>query len=384
MQGVETILKLSVDKILIFYDLPQLFIAKDQIGTRYVCLYVESESDFAEYISIPVSKDKLNELIVGRLDLRSAFQLSEMGIWYFVTFDESEEFITRAIVFSEVDEKYLPAEDFYFPQIEPTNEVIVKEAANKGNAIVHLSFLDSHNRNSMDIELLGDFMKLFQNLVKYTYKRAVSHIVKHRPDLEHESNYTLSAFATSPGSFNVHLQSVANRDLFGNSNIEYALNRIDEMVGDISNENELIDKIKLSKGHAIGAYKKILENIIAFNINVSYKWVSGSSNEVHSKRINKLYAEKAIEIIESKEDLSSEVKEFVGVVTEVDTDNRKWRILNEDDGKSYHGKAETLSLAGITAETVRYKFTCEEIVEMIKVTGKEKISYNLLMFSILE
>ncbi len=379
MAAVETTLQLTVDKILIYYDLPQLFIAKDQVDGKYVCMNVDSENEYPKYISIRVSTNKLNELILGKMDLRTAFQSSETGVWYFVTFNENGDYITDAINFSVVDEKYLPEEGFFFPEIETNDNLIIKEATEKNNAIVHLSFSDAFNRESMDIELLGDFIKLFQNLVKYSYKKAVS-TVKNRPDLERSENYTLRAFETSPGSFNIHLESAAKTDLFGYSNVEIALKRIDEIIGDVSQKDALLDKIKTYRGHAVNAYKKILENIIDNNINVSYKWTSPFNNKVTGRKINRIYAEKAIEIMTGKDDLGSEVREFVGIVTEVDYDKGTWRIIDEEDNKPYSGKS-TPSLEGITIHTKRYKFICDEVVEMIKITQKEKTSYNLLSFT---
>ena len=41
---------------------------------------------------------------------------------------------------------------------------------------------------------------------------------------------------------------------------------------------------QLSQGHAINAYKKILENIRDKDINISFKWIAPSNNEVHIKR----------------------------------------------------------------------------------------------------
>ena len=382
MANANTILKLTVDRVLIFYDLPQLFIAKDQLGGKYVCLNVDTETDYARYFSIPVSINKLNDLILSNIDLRTAFQSSENGVWYFVTFDENEEFITEAVNFDEVPDVLLPEPDFFFPQVEEANQTIIKEATDKGNAIVHLSFVDSHNSNSMDIDLLGDLMKLFQNMVKYAHKKWTA-AIKNRPDLERADNYLLRAFAVSEGSFNIHLQSTAPTDLFGNSNIEAALIKIDEIISDV-NDGNLLDKIRQNKGHTIGAYKKILDNIIKHNLNLSYKWTSPGSTEVHVKKINKRYAESVIDILNSREDLGTEIKEFIGVVKEADVDNGKWRILNQDDNVQYSGKAEVVSLAGITLDDVVYKFVCEEVVEMIKVTEKEKSTYFLKEFSVVE
>jgi hypothetical protein len=383
MKTVDTTLRLTVDKILIYYDLPQLFIAKDQVDSKYICLNVESEGDFPVYISIRVSQNKLNELILGKMDLRTAFQNSETGIWYFVTFNESGNYITQPVNFEVVDEKYLPDADFFFPIIEQSDETIVRETTEKSNSIVHLSFVDNQNAHAMDIELLGDFMKLFQNLVKYSYKKAVASQIKSRPDLAPEKNYILKAFAVSPGSFNVHLESQANKDIFGNSNVEYALRIIDQIMGDISNKEVLLEKMKMGQGHAINAYKKILENIRDNNIDISYKWTSAATNEVTKRKLNKIYAEKVIELISSKVDLGSEVKEFIGIVTEVDYDKGTWRIIDEGDNKAYSGVSKN-SLEGITIHSKKYKFVCDEIVEMIKISQKEKVSYNLLLFSTIE
>lgn len=383
MPDVNTILSLTVDKILVYYDLPQLFIAKDQIDSRYICLLVDSETEFARYISIPVSKHKLNELILGNIDLRTAFESSETGVWYFITSDDNEEFIIQAVNFNVVDDYYLPDAGFVFPQIEANDKEIIQEATEKNNAVVHLSFTDAHNSNSLEIDLLGDMIKLFQGLVKYSYKKATA-AIKNRPDLESDKNFVLRAFATSEGSFNIHMQSLANTDLFGNSNVELALMNIDSIIGDLANEQELIENIKVIKGHAIGAYKKILESIIKNNVNLSYKWVSPANNEVHKKRISKQYAERAIEIIKTREELGKEIKEFIGVVKEVDVDNNKWRLVTADDNKVISGKSEQISLSGITVDEDVYKFKCEELIEVEKATLKEKVTYSLLEWSKVE
>lgn len=378
MPNVSTIIRLSVDRILIYYDVPQLFIAKDQMGLKYVSLYIGGDTPFAEYITVPVSESKLNQLVTGEIDLRMAFQSSENGVWYIMTSDATDQFVLNPISFDTVDEKYLPDSGFYFPAIDSDDNIIIQEATEKNNAIVHLTFMDSENSNSIDVDLFGDMMKLFQNLVKYSYKKSIADI-KDGYNLESEKNYQLKAFATSEGSFNVHMQSVANTDLFGNSNIEIALKRIDAIIGDLDNESALIEKIKIIKGHAIGAYKNILDKIIKHNFNLSYKWVSPGENKVHKKRINKAYAERVKEIIDRKEELGTELREFSGTVNEIDSVNMKWRILNNEDAKNYSGKSE-VDLAGIIIDS-SYNFKCKEILETEIATGKEKTSYILLEWS---
>ncbi|MBK9670904.1 MAG: hypothetical protein IPP56_16445 [Bacteroidetes bacterium] len=376
-------LNITVDKILIYHDQPELFIAKDQVGAKYICLHIETGKDYVEYIALPVSINKLNSLILGNLDLRDAFLTSEIGVWYQLAINANEEFIAKPFEFSSITEEYLPDAGFFFPTIESEEETIVKEAIEKENAIVHLSFVDEQNRHSMEVNILADFIKLFQGLVKNSFKKTIASILQ-RKELDRPNNYSLRAFATSPGSFNIHLESEANIDLFGNSNIEIALEKIDFITGEITSEDESLEKIRPLKGHTVSTYKKLLEKIIKHNIKFSYKWISPASNTIHKKTIDKIYAEKMYEILTSKSELSQEVRELIGYVKQADVEKGNWRILNIEDNKEYSGQAKSIRLDGITLETIMYKFKCEEIIEELKVNELEKVSFILLEFSPVE
>jgi len=111
-------LQLKAYKILVYNDTPQLFLAKDQVGTIYLCMTIESTTLYEEYFAIPISSKKLNALVNGKIDLRAAFQTSETGVWYKVKASETNDFIADAIIFDVVDEKYLPLEGFILPEFE--------------------------------------------------------------------------------------------------------------------------------------------------------------------------------------------------------------------------------------------------------------------------
>jgi len=110
-------LKIIPYEILIFNDEPQLFLAKDQVGLKYLCLAIKPENEYLpEYIAVPVSNNKLDALKAKKIDLRSAFQESEIGVWYHLFSSDNEEFIISPFQFDVVEEKYLPLEGFYFPK----------------------------------------------------------------------------------------------------------------------------------------------------------------------------------------------------------------------------------------------------------------------------
>lgn len=154
-------------QILVYNDSPQLFLAKDQIGANYLCMAIESESQFSEYFTIPISFEKLNKLIKGEIDLRTAFSESEIGIWYKIIINEENNFIANPIQFEQVDEKYLPLEGFYFPSLDITVEesfyaddfsIKVAEAIGENN------FINSMRKSAVYFTLKSRFHK-FGNAV---------------------------------------------------------------------------------------------------------------------------------------------------------------------------------------------------------------------------
>jgi hypothetical protein len=75
--------------------------------------------------------------------------------------------------------------------------------------------------------------------------------------------------------------------------------------------------------------------------------------------------------------LSEEIREFMGVVKQADV-RGNWRILSQDEDKEYSGTAMPESIAGITLDTKKYKFICEEKVTIDTVTDKEKITFHAI------
>ena len=52
--------ELRIDKILDFYDEPQLFIARDKFGAQYICLLYADDHEL-KYTAIKISNDKLSD-----------------------------------------------------------------------------------------------------------------------------------------------------------------------------------------------------------------------------------------------------------------------------------------------------------------------------------
>ncbi|MCH5307643.1 MAG: hypothetical protein J1E37_06130 [Prevotella sp.] len=70
--------KIEITKILEYYDVPQLFIAEDAFGMKYLCLlYDIAEDGELKFIGVTVSFNKLNDFIKGHIDLLDMFMYPE-------------------------------------------------------------------------------------------------------------------------------------------------------------------------------------------------------------------------------------------------------------------------------------------------------------------
>lgn len=369
--------KLSIERIIVFNDFPELFLAKDNSDLDYLCLLTNISKDIYNYSCVSISKVRLYNFLNGKIDLREIFVNPELSEWW-ETSDASEKEIEISFFTNYgLKEEFLPEANFYLTE-ELEDEPIRKEVAENNNVIVHLSLSDEHNRRSIPIDDLGDFTKLYQSLLENAFKKSIltSELDQKRSFII-PANYQLNAFASSPGSFVLHLKSYSNKDLFGNAMVEEGLRRIDDLISDVNNEENLIEALRSVKGHTISNYQKLLDKIINENITFKYKWLSPSSPIIHTRTITQDYAIKVKEVLAQKEELVEEIKELIGLVKQADVERGTWRITNEEDNKDYTGESDGHLLDGITLETIKYKFICEEIIESMKVTEKEKIKYRL-------
>lgn len=74
--------RLYVERILDFYDVPQLFIARDAFDTIFLCLLYE-DSPSCLYTAIRISGNRLQSFLSGNEDLRDLFDHPENELEYF-------------------------------------------------------------------------------------------------------------------------------------------------------------------------------------------------------------------------------------------------------------------------------------------------------------
>lgn len=367
--------KLNISQILVYYDMPELFIATDEVDTNFICLLLEVTENSPSYLSTAISVNRLSSFIKGQLELRQILIEPEINDWYSFNID-NESIIAERTDIQNFPEIYLPEPGFYLNNEILDNSSIVEEVVQKDNAVVHLAISDDKDDFSVDTDDLGDIVKLYSVMLENSFKKGlIEHKVKEKKALIVPMNYKLRAFAASRASFNIHLYSKSQKDLFGNCMVEYGLEKIEQILTEYANDEELITSLKSLKGHAVSSFKKILKKIIDEKLKIKHKWFAPNQKEVHFKVLDTVKAQKIYDILNQSEELTEEVKELIGVFVQADVERGTWRIKTADEDKEFSGEATSEELRGITLDTVTYKLVCQEIIEEFKVTEKEKVKY---------
>ena len=159
--------------------------------------------------------------------------------------------------------------------------------------------------------------------------------------------------------------------------IEMGLEKFDEITKEYENEDDFITALRTVKGHTISSLKKLVKKLIDSDIKLKHKWFAPNQDKVHYTIIDKAKAEKIYAVLNLAEELAEETKTFLGYFVQVDVEKGTWRIFNLEDEKEYSGEASGQTLQGVTVETVNYKLVCQEIIEELKVSEKEKTKYIL-------
>jgi len=370
---------LTISQILLYYDLPQIMVVENAVGSKFISLLIDSDENQTIYLSMPISPKRLASFVNGKIDLRTIYSDPEIKDYY--TFDYTgDDVVATLLPENEIPEDYLPEPDFFLSN-KSDDEKIVQEATEKNNAIVHLAVSDKDDSTSIMVDNLGDILKYYQLTIENSFKKRLSSLkgdeksVYLSPD-----NYKLRAFESSAGSFNIHLFSKAQVNVFGGSIIDIALQKFDDLLESGLTDDELLKVLRTVKGHTISSLKHLLLKIIELDVKIKHKWYAPDQNQVHVTYIDKDKAENINRILGSAEELSEEIREFTGYFEQVDTDHGTWRIYDIEDKKDYSGTCgSNVSLQGITVdENILYRLICNELIEEKKVTEKQKTKLILI------
>ncbi len=116
--------QLALNQILEYYDVPQILVATDATGTRYLCtLYSQSETEGYKYIGVQISEPRLMAFIGGQLDLRDAYLHPEVeNAVYNVAVKDEIITAIAPIPQQNINEDMLPEAGYFFDTSDLSDE----------------------------------------------------------------------------------------------------------------------------------------------------------------------------------------------------------------------------------------------------------------------
>ncbi len=377
---------LSHFRTLVYYDEPQLFIANDQLGTSYVCLWVDKADDVDKYLCVPTSKGRLNEFTFGSTDLLSIIKWSETGELFVCSAPHGDIHAMTAVPIpeNEIPPRWLPDPDFFVKPEPATHKLIIQESRDRQRAIIHCSLNPPEARDQPKIvaERLAQAVKIMQRVVTHAYRKALRDLDEATRDaISQPDVYQLEVFAFSPGSFTLHMQAAAPADMLGYSHIEKALRVIDTITEHIDSPTAAVQSIAGYGGHFATAYRDLLQFVVQNKTPLSYEWAMPVRIDTTTRTISHKQAELVYNALLERTDILVEEKHLTGVVTKADRNYGTWRLLADEDNKEYAGQSDPhqIDLNGLEIGA-RFEFECEERLVEERGTGRESTVLHLRSF----
>ncbi len=368
---------LHIKSVLVYYDGPQVFEARDLAGGSYICIAAPHGTEF-DCIAIRIEPARLHAFIAGACDLLSLITKRDSTLdWYYCNFEG--EFLNAASVGEgwQVPIELLPEEGFYHEQKSGAPEV-VEVAAERRVCIVAVSLWDgnSGNANSVKASTLGAVLLDFQRV----FSRAFSNWQRTNRNVESTVSVpALTAFASAPGSYKIYLEADSSAGLFGSSNAVNAFIILDKILEDPMDTRRTVDALVEYKGHFAGAMHSLFKTMVQNNVSLSYTYADFSDSIARGSTISLSEAKAITKALSERETIDAEPVPVVGVLEKIDAVSGAWRLHTENKSVSGKTDADGPKLTGLTIGEL-YTFLCEERIEVLG-DGSERSSLLLKSIS---
>lgn len=115
---------LTLIQTLEFYDVPQILVATDATGTRYLCtLFQKKAEDYYMYLGVQISEPRLMAFVGGQLDLRDTYLHPEVdNALYLVEVKQEVLTATHLLQPNDITEEMLPEVGYYYDHTDATTE----------------------------------------------------------------------------------------------------------------------------------------------------------------------------------------------------------------------------------------------------------------------
>lgn len=359
-------MRLRLTEILDYYDVPQLFVALDAVGTQYLCLaYDEDEAGRLKYIAANISRERLNDLMTGHIELRQIYQEPELALFDVL---QDDGHITAKFRKETPAEYMLPDEGCYLNFSKRESRDMLSTAQERKRTVIRLAFNYDTNNHIIPIGVMNEVGHCFQAMLSNGYRKLVS--------TRNAECAELGVSALVAASFDLELIANEPTDLFGGSKVADTLDMLSPLFG---GEDEAVASCLTNFKNTQASYKNLLKTLSDRNISFKCKWVheavSGEVRELHvpKERVQTLYT-----LASSLMALEEKQVTFEGIFTMANLRSGRWGMEPVGGGKVRYGwcRGEEM-LRGVVLHDIVYKVTCAEKSTQNANTGNVYYAYIL-------
>lgn len=376
---------LSVNRILDYFDYPQLILCEDAVQSFYLSMLYELENDCLKYFSTRISSKKLHLLLENKIDVLSIFNNPEIPTYFEFSISPSSDSAFEAV---ETDydfiSKFFPEPSLFIGHSDGCDE-LVRMAIETNRVLYELHICEDNNKSSVSANILIDYLSLAQKLFKHGFTKAIKNVSeKVRERILNNKSSTLNVFAFARGSLKIHFNSNSYVDCYGYSDDDILLALFNNLFTlDLNDDDAIINVFKENHGHLIASIEKLSKKVMETSIPFDLTYVSPSTKSISNIVINNERAEKYFRIINDKKELTNEQVIFIGYFVSVDVDKCKWRLRLSEENREILGTDSSNLISGTIIETQLYKVLCQEKITELRISDKEIPEYVLLELEIL-
>lgn len=350
---------------LFYYDGPQVFEARDDIGGRYVGVAVTLPGDRDGHLVKGVAPDSLRKFRAGKMDLRSLLLEVEADGWYLThpefNFDVPIELEKQNSPLA--GSEYLPDEGFLLHE-HPTDNSVVREARMRNNFVMEFTAnaLDGVMQSRIPSDIYKQLLGVIESLSRNAHKSICRASNMRYSQISHAMDVVVPA---SSGSFRFMLEGARQPDVFGHNELSVAWERVDKVVLSALKSEEQPEALQQYRGHLAGACLEFLKLLAKRKIDVSYAWANPNSSRANALNVSATQAAPLVASLSKIDNLGAEDVTLVGDFEKFNRNTGTWGLQTEDGKAEGKIRDSNLSLDGLQVGE-SYRFHCiEEITQSL-------------------
>jgi hypothetical protein len=366
---------------LFYYDGPQVFEARDDIGGHYIAVMVEPQSGEESYLVTGAAPERLRQFRSGTLDLRTLLTEGGAEEWYLARGADLEKPLTLMPQGTLLAGSGLLPDEGFVLHDRPSDELALREARERNNLVLELAAEppEAATEHRIRVGTLIGLLSHVQTMIKHAYGAALRALSPNdRRTIDKTDAHMMDVvIPAAAGSFRVVLEAANTPDLLGQSELARALQRVDTLFENARNPAQTLATVKAHRGHLAGAYLRLLKFLGQHKTGLSYSWAEPGFTKPNYRAVAESDVGPLVDVLSGVSNLGGEAVTLIGEFEKVNRSTGAWGLLTAEG--LYSGKIREggPSLDGLKVGG-RYKFSCVEEIEEVEGTGRELHTFYLI------